>query len=583
MKNLVQKYLLVLITLGTLGSGRAEFIDLQETWLFHTGDDSLWRKPDFPDSAWEYIAVPQIWESAGFNNYDGFAWYRKKVFIPEAWQSEKMVQLKNSLVLELGQIDDVDQTFFNDDLIGQTGQFPPKYQAPETTSRRYNIPLDRINWGAENLIAVRVYDAGENGGFYAGQPRLRTPSILDDCIVELELDKSDHLYRMGEPIYAAVSIQNQSTENLNATLEFTLKSVRGTIIENSRQELELLPGKSKRTPARFRARIPDYYQLGLRILNDNESHFETQLNLGYNLEQLNAAQSTEADFNEFWIRTRKQLSLVPLQTRIERVDSLNIATRHVFRVRLLSFDNVYIYGWYLVPKGRGNFPTILNIHNQPFQFNSRTERLYADFALFLLDVRGFGSSREEVDPGNPGYFVWNITDKEKYFCRGAILDCIRAVDFLAFRSEVDTTRLGVMGNGLGGGLALAAAALDTRIKAVAVDSPLLMAFDMVTKLTTIPYHEILHYLIAHPSEKKDIFKTLSYFDLINLAPKIRKPVLMSVMLEDQISPPISATVVFNRIPGDKLQKTYPRAGHGFTSNAHETMKAEWLKQRFILQ
>jgi cephalosporin-C deacetylase-like acetyl esterase len=580
----MQKYILLLgLILGTFGSGLADFIDLQDTWLFHTGDDLAWRQMDFPDSSWEYIGFPQVWETAGFSNYSGYAWYRKTVFIPEAWQFDQFVQLKNSLVLELGHIDDVEQTFFNEHLIGQTGGFPPHFQAPQTSFRQYKIPLDQVRWGAENLIAIRVYDAEENGGFYAGQPRLRTPSIIDDCTVELELDQMQHVYRMGEPVFAWVSIQNNSTESLAASLEFTLKSVRGTIVDQSQQAVEVLPGKSRRTQIRFRARIPDYYQLWLRILDAEELVFETHRNLGYNLEQLNAAPTAEADFAEFWARTRKQLDLIPLQTQIERIDSLEILNRHVFRVRLLSFDNVYIYGWYLVPKGRGNFPTILNIHNQPFIYNSRMERLFPEFALFLLDVRGFGSSRSEVDPGNPGYFVWNISDKEKYFCRGAILDCIRAVDFLTSRSEVDTSRLGVIGNGLGGGLALAAAALDSRVKAVAADSPLLMALDVVTKLTILPYHEIVQYLIAHPSEKKEIFKTLSYYDLINLAPLIRTPVLMSVMLEDRISPPISAAIVYNRIQGDKMQKFYPRAGHGFTSNAHETMKAEWIKQQLKIK
>lgn len=577
----LKKYFLILFTLsGLFNSVSAGSIDLRGTWLFEVGDDSSRCKVEFSDSLWNYIGVPQIWETAGYANYDGYAWYRKTFLIPESWQLDEFVQLQNVLILELGQIDEVEQTFFNGHLIGQTGSFPPDFQAPQKTIRQYNIPTETIRWGEENVIAIRVYDAEGSGGFYAGKPRLRTPSIIDFCDIEFELDQEKHVYQMGQPIYAWVTIKNNADKQLNATLELNLKSVRGPFVDNDLQDVEILPGKSERNRFRLRARIPDFYQLIFRILQVGEILYETHYNIGYNLKRLKAVPNAEDDFDEFWRRTRRQLDLIPVQAKIERIDSLEIPGRHVFHVRLLSFDDVYIYGWYLVPKGRGNFPTILNIHNR--DFISGFKQQFSDFALFLLDIRGFGKSRDEINPGNPGYFVWHITNREKYYSRGAIADCIRAVDFLTSRSEVDTARLAVVGNGLGGGLALATAALDSRVKAVAVDSPLLMAYDIVTRLSAVTYHEIVQYLIEHPSEKKNIFKTLSYFDLINLAPSIRAPVLMSVMLADRVSPPISAAVVYNRIPGDKVQKIYPCAVHGYTSTAHEVMKAEWIKQQLNL-
>ncbi|MDD4108947.1 MAG: acetylxylan esterase, partial [Prolixibacteraceae bacterium] len=50
-------------------------------------------------------------------------------------------------------------------------------------------------------------------------------------------------------------------------------------------------------------------------------------------------------------------------------------------------------------------------------------------------------------------------------------DCIRAVDYLVSRPEVDTTKLAVTGNSGGGQMALLTAAVDTRIKVVAAAHP----------------------------------------------------------------------------------------------------------------
>ena len=68
------------------------------------------------------------------------------------------------LFLELGRIDDVDQVYFNGHLIGATGGFPPDYFTAYNYHRRYLIPMEHVNKGAKNVIAVRVYDQTGEGG-----------------------------------------------------------------------------------------------------------------------------------------------------------------------------------------------------------------------------------------------------------------------------------------------------------------------------------------------------------------------------------------------------------------------------------
>src|SRR5207245_2671868 len=50
---------------------------------------------------------------------------------------------------------------------GQTGAFPPGYRGERQGFRRYPVPADALNWGGDNVLAVRVYDGGGGGGLWS--------------------------------------------------------------------------------------------------------------------------------------------------------------------------------------------------------------------------------------------------------------------------------------------------------------------------------------------------------------------------------------------------------------------------------
>lgn len=138
-----------------------KLIDLNGRWKFSIGDNANWMKTGFNDKSWESIKVPSSWEDQGFHGYDGIAWYRKSVVIPSGFKGK-------SLSLDLGRIDDVDQVYFNGELIGISGSFPPDYSTAYNAWRKYTIPENLIRFGSENLISVRVYDAELSGGILEG-------------------------------------------------------------------------------------------------------------------------------------------------------------------------------------------------------------------------------------------------------------------------------------------------------------------------------------------------------------------------------------------------------------------------------
>jgi sialate O-acetylesterase len=147
-------------------SSQKAALDLTGDWKFSEGDDSSWSEAGINDSDWDTVTVPMTWESQGYPDLDGFAWYRVHVTIPRSMSADK-------LMLVLGAVDDVDQVFLNGKRIGQTGMFPPERHGKSNQKyydreRRYNLPADQIKWDGDNVLAVRVYDADGEGGIFQG-------------------------------------------------------------------------------------------------------------------------------------------------------------------------------------------------------------------------------------------------------------------------------------------------------------------------------------------------------------------------------------------------------------------------------
>jgi len=149
------------------------FLDmpLQGKWKFKPGDNSHYKKVSFNDSDWDEIIVPRPWEDQGYQGYDGIAWYRLKVSLPQNLHSEQ-------LVLILGKIDDVEEVYVNGINIGQTGEIDPSgyfiYGNAWRAERAYKIPKHLYQETQTLTIAVRVYDHTQSGGIYIGPVGLIT-------------------------------------------------------------------------------------------------------------------------------------------------------------------------------------------------------------------------------------------------------------------------------------------------------------------------------------------------------------------------------------------------------------------------
>lgn len=163
-----------------------------ENAKFRVGDDASWAGINVDESSWRNISNTSTWTAQGVKCENGFGWYRYHVNIPKSLL--EMSDLKETVDFKMGKIDDADEVYLNGKLIGKTGKFPSDaggYQSQWSKPRLYSVKVNSglIKWDADNVLAVRVYNAGDPGGMFQGPVCVRVPNTIDNLSISIKEGK----------------------------------------------------------------------------------------------------------------------------------------------------------------------------------------------------------------------------------------------------------------------------------------------------------------------------------------------------------------------------------------------------------
>jgi cephalosporin-C deacetylase len=255
-----------------------------------------------------------------------------------------------------------------------------------------------------------------------------------------------------------------------------------------------------------------------------------------------------ADFDAFWQNTLFETRSHALEPSFEAVD-YGLSTVESFDVTFSGFGGQRIKAWLMLPRQRsGALPCVVEFIGYGGGRGVPLERLLyssAGFAHLVMDTRGQGSSWSKGDtpdpesdgsnPQHPGFMTRGVLRPETYYYRRVFTDAVRAVETARAHPAVDATRIVVTGGSQGGGISIAAAALDSSVRALMPDVPFLCHYRRATELVgTHPYGEISNFLKIHRDKLEAVFATLSYFDGANFAPRTSSSAFYSVGLMDDI-------------------------------------------------
>lgn len=195
------------------------------------------------------------------------------------------------------------------------------------------------------------------------------------------------------------------------------------------------------------------------------------------------------------------------------------------------------------------------------------------YAILQVDPRSQGSSAElwKIEPGAEK-LTWHLDKPDGAYYQLAYADVIRGVDYLARHPAIDPDRIAIAGTSQGGGIALAVASLDPRLKAVVAHVPFLC--DMRRAART-PGSLVKKLLDQGGVNDENHLAALDYFDPLQLVAALRAPALLSSGGQDATCPADTIRAVFDRIGSVKSLLHEPDLTHT-TSAAFYRLTWLWL-------
>ena len=253
-------------------------------------------------------------------------------------------------------------------------------------------------------------------------------------------------------------------------------------------------------------------------------------------------------------------------------------------VEMKSLGGLVVRGWLTEPKTsnkKKSFAVLLALPG----YQVALKPMFGtdpDIAIFTLNIRGSGNSRDVINVRRESYIVLNIEDKKRYVMRGAIMDCVRAVDFIYSRRELRHDNIIAAGGSLGGYLAIATSAVDKRINFCSSANPILSDIRSWANEVDWPFIDIKKYVATRPGLTFDkVLDNLDYFDGKNFASNLNVPTLVGLGLVDPIAPPNNVYTLYNAIHCPKHLIIFRDLGHeiGMKFNVYE---GRWMRDTFAL-
>lgn len=156
---------------------------------------------------------------------------------------------------------------------------------------------------------------------------------------------------------------------------------------------------------------------------------------------------------------------------------------------------------------------------------------------------------------------YNLDKPDSYYYKGAFMDAVRFIDFISQYEKTDTDRIFAEGGSQGGALTLAAASLDDRLAAICPYIPFLSDYKDYFKIVNWPAAPVMEEAKLKGLDDDTLYRNLSYFDIKNLARRIKCPVMMGIGLQDPTCPPHTNMSSYNLITSPKRLIIYPTCGH----------------------
>lgn len=407
------------------------------------------------------------------------------------------------------------------------------------------------------------------------------------------------------PVFT-LKINNPNDVEVKAEVKVSLTTDKSASVESKVDSVVVAASGVTEVKLTFNTELePGFYTARCLVNKKNAA----SLSFGVRPFEIVSAPDMQPDFNEYWEAAKAQLPELVEGETVNLLEIKSTDTHKIYLVEMQSVPNsldgdpVIVRGFFVEPQDGEKHPVLMHFYGWDDRGGSITVPSGArdNYTEFFLSTRGqYHNNRpaayEKVDswiaehgewyaadpctyasimkPSDEyNWFGFNFGDLNGFYYRGAFLDTVQAVRFMASRATSDMNNLFAQGSSQGGALSYACAALS--------DYPFTAIAPNVAFLGDYPdYFQIASWPGNVAKENKgtmtdeEMYAFLSYFDTKNLATRISCAVHASSGLKDGTCPPHTNFAPFNNVKtDDKVMIVDPTMGHSYPSGWESKWKA----------
>jgi cephalosporin-C deacetylase-like acetyl esterase len=384
-----------------------------------------------------------------------------------------------------------------------------------------------------------------------------------DMTLKVVPERDTGVYKAGEPIRFLITASDGG-KPATGQVAYELKSDTAKVLESA--SARLTEGKAVVTCT---LKEPGTVMITVKMGDDKKP--PTAL-AGATVDPFAIKPSLPApkDFKAFWDAQKESLAKVPMNPRLTPVDEprkVNYGPEvECFDLQLDCTGGKPVRGYFAKPKGAKpkSLPAVLSLHSAGIKDSSLQAAWNgAKRGNLSVDINAHG-----LPNGKPaafytglrngelrGYSTRGMDSPETFYFYGMYMRIVRAIDFLTTQPEWDGKTLIVSGSSQGGGQALVAAGIDSRVTELRATVP---AFCDQTGYLDDRKPGWPGRRPKNPKQQR----TLQYYDACHFAAQTKAKAKVVVGLIDTTCPPTGILAAYNQLKGEKSITILPLRGHG---------------------
>ena len=401
------------------------------------------------------------------------------------------------------------------------------------------------------------------------------PPVEKMVKVSIAPDHADWTYKTGEQVKFNIRITKNSELLQNVYVKYEVGPEKmPSVIKDSLQlkegQITIIGGTMKE---------PGFLRCTVTVEFDGH-RYNGLATAGFNPELIKTTTEVPPDFNEFWAKAKNDVATLPLNSKLVLLPERCTENVNVYLASIEYFKpGTRLYGILCVPKKPGKYPALLRVPGAGVRpYTGVLDLAEHGIITFEIGIHGIPVNMEEPVydllryNALDGYWLFNIDDRDRYYFKHVYIGCTRAVDFIFSLPEFDGTNLAVNGQSQGGGLSIITAALDSRVKYLAVFWPALC------DLTGHLHHRASGW--PPIGDNKDKIETSKYYDAVNFARLLKIPGFYSWGYNDLSCAPTSMYAAYNVITAPKELLLIQETGHWTYPEQVDRMR-QWLIEKLL--